>query len=48
MIIIAVGNDGQFRRLCELLESPQLATDARFATNQQRVVNRVELTASAE
>ncbi len=45
MIIIAVGNDGQFRRLCELLESPQLATDARFASNQQRVVNRVELTA---
>ena len=44
MIIISVGNDGQFRRLCALLASPELADDARFATNQQRVVNRIDLT----
>jgi crotonobetainyl-CoA:carnitine CoA-transferase CaiB-like acyl-CoA transferase len=43
-IIIAVGNDGQFRRLCELLGSAALAEDARFVSNQQRVRNRIELT----
>ncbi|ROR73275.1 CaiB/BaiF CoA transferase family protein [Bogoriella caseilytica] len=31
-LIIAVGNDRQFVRLCELLEVPELATDERFAT----------------
>ena len=42
-LIIAVGNDGQFRRLCEALDLAGLATDPRFATNALRVANRPEL-----
>lgn len=41
--IVAVGNDGQFRRLCELLDRPQWADDPRFATNSARVEHRDEL-----
>jgi crotonobetainyl-CoA:carnitine CoA-transferase CaiB-like acyl-CoA transferase len=37
---IAVGNDRQFARLCEMLASPELAADERFATNSARVQNR--------
>ena len=40
-VIIAVGNDAQFRRLCALLG---VAGDARFATNADRVRNRDPLT----
>jgi crotonobetainyl-CoA:carnitine CoA-transferase CaiB-like acyl-CoA transferase len=39
-IIIAVGNDGQFARLCELLGRGELARDPRFATNADRVAHR--------
>ena len=39
-IILAVGNDGQFRRFCEVAGRSQLADDERFATNRARVVNR--------
>ncbi len=42
-IIIAVGNDGQFGRLCAALGLDALAADARFATNPARVTNRVAL-----
>jgi crotonobetainyl-CoA:carnitine CoA-transferase CaiB-like acyl-CoA transferase len=42
-LVIAVGNDRQFRALCETIERPELADDARFATNTDRVANRVEL-----
>ncbi|KIT17117.1 CaiB/BaiF CoA transferase family protein [Jannaschia aquimarina] len=42
-LIVAVGNDGQFARLCEVLERPDLATDPRFATNPDRVRNRPAL-----
>jgi glutaryl-CoA transferase len=42
-IVVAVGNDGQFARLCEAAGLPQVARDARFATNSGRVRNRVEL-----
>ena len=38
-LIIAVGNDGQFRRLCAVL-GLTLADDPRFATNPARVENR--------
>jgi crotonobetainyl-CoA:carnitine CoA-transferase CaiB-like acyl-CoA transferase len=41
-VIVAVGNDAQFRRLCALLG---VADDARFATNKDRVRNRAALTA---
>ena len=39
-IIVAVGNDGQFTRLCEIAGAPELATDPRFATNPARVKHR--------
>jgi formyl-CoA transferase len=42
-IVLAVGNDGQFQRLCEVLGEPSLAADARFATNPARVRHRTEL-----
>ncbi len=39
-VIIAVGNDGQFKRLASFLCLPELARDPRFATNSARVGNR--------
>lgn len=39
-IIIAVGNDTQFSRLCGVLNHPEWAEDARFARNSARVQNR--------
>lgn len=44
-IIIACGNDGQFRSLCQLIDLPTLASDPRFLTMPQRNVNREALTA---
>lgn len=38
--IIAVGNDNQFKTLCEILGKPEYATDERFRTNKDRVKNR--------
>jgi crotonobetainyl-CoA:carnitine CoA-transferase CaiB-like acyl-CoA transferase len=42
-IIIAAGNDSQFRRLCAVLGIPEAAQDPRFAANEQRTVNRAVL-----
>jgi crotonobetainyl-CoA:carnitine CoA-transferase CaiB-like acyl-CoA transferase len=42
-IVVAVGNDGQFAKLCQELGIPEVSTDAKFATNSDRVANRVEL-----
>lgn len=42
-MIIAVGNDAQFRRLVHVLGVADLAEDERFSTNTRRVENRVEL-----
>jgi crotonobetainyl-CoA:carnitine CoA-transferase CaiB-like acyl-CoA transferase len=39
-IILAVGNDGQFRRFCEVAGRPDLGTDPRYAANVDRVKNR--------
>lgn len=39
-IIVAVGNDGQFRKFVEAGGRPELADDARFATNPSRVRHR--------
>lgn len=41
--ILAVGNDGQFRKFCEVAGIAQLADDPRFATNKARVAHRSEL-----
>ncbi len=43
-VIIAVGNDGQFARLCTTLGLDPLAADTRFSTNAARVANREQLT----
>ena len=42
-LIIAAANDGQFRRLCEVLGIPEVADDARFARNVDRTANREQL-----
>jgi crotonobetainyl-CoA:carnitine CoA-transferase CaiB-like acyl-CoA transferase len=47
-LVVAVGNDGQFARLCRVLGLPQAASDARFATNADRVTNRDALAAVLE
>jgi len=39
-LILAVGNDGQFAKFCEVAGCPELATDTRFARNQDRVRHR--------
>lgn len=44
-IIIAVGNEGQFRRLCAVIGLPALADDPRFADNELRVTHRRALIA---
>ena len=43
-IIVTVGNDPQFRRFCEVLGAPELADDADYKTNADRVTNRFVLT----
>ncbi|MGY5809174.1 CaiB/BaiF CoA transferase family protein [Rhizobium sp. LEGMi198b] len=42
-IIVACGNDGQFSRLCQVLAMPELPVSEAFATNAQRVQNRLVL-----
>jgi crotonobetainyl-CoA:carnitine CoA-transferase CaiB-like acyl-CoA transferase len=42
-IAVAVGNDAQFKRLCEAIGRDDLAEDGRYATNPERVANREEL-----
>jgi crotonobetainyl-CoA:carnitine CoA-transferase CaiB-like acyl-CoA transferase len=38
-VILVVGNDGQFARLCEVMGNPKWAEDERFKANAQRVRN---------
>jgi crotonobetainyl-CoA:carnitine CoA-transferase CaiB-like acyl-CoA transferase len=47
-LVLAVGNDRQFAALCEELGAPDLAGDARFATNPARVEHREALGAELE
>ena len=42
-IILTVGNDGQFRKFCEVAGHPEWATDPRFVSNAARVASRAEL-----
>ncbi|AZS77361.1 CoA transferase [Achromobacter spanius] len=42
-LIVAVGNDSQFRNYCGAIGLPELSADPRFSTNPQRVKNRTEL-----
>ncbi|MDG3041086.1 CaiB/BaiF CoA transferase family protein [Roseicyclus marinus] len=43
-IIIATGNDGQYRRLCAVLGVPELAEHPDYLTNADRIANRTALT----
>ena len=43
-IILATGNDGQYRKLCGLLGLPEMANHPDFLTNAKRVENRAEMT----
>jgi len=47
-IAVAVGNDAQFKRLCEAIGSEDLAEDQRYATNPDRVANREQLVAALQ
>jgi crotonobetainyl-CoA:carnitine CoA-transferase CaiB-like acyl-CoA transferase len=42
-LILAVGNDGQFAKFCQVAGRPELASDPRFTKNQDRVRNRTAL-----
>ncbi|NEK84970.1 CoA transferase [Blastococcus saxobsidens] len=42
-LIITAGNDGQFRKLCEVLGLPDLVEDPRFRRNEDRTANREAL-----
>ena len=45
LVVVAVGNDAQFRRLCALLGAAELGEDPRFADNPARVAHREALIA---
>jgi crotonobetainyl-CoA:carnitine CoA-transferase CaiB-like acyl-CoA transferase len=42
-LVIAAGNDAQFRNLCLVLGTPELGADERFAANSGRTANRDQL-----
>jgi crotonobetainyl-CoA:carnitine CoA-transferase CaiB-like acyl-CoA transferase len=42
-LVVAVGNDGQFTRLCQAIGAGDLVTDPRFTRNADRVKNRAAL-----
>ncbi len=42
-MILAVGNDSQFAKFCQVIGQPELATSPLFATNAQRVTHRSDL-----
>jgi succinate---hydroxymethylglutarate CoA-transferase len=48
MIAVAVGNDAQFAKFSAMLEHPEWARDARYATNPHRVTNRDTLDSAIE
>lgn len=48
LIVLAVGNDKQFKALCQLLDLSDLAKDKRFSENHLRVKNRAELAVKLE
>ena len=44
-IVVGAGNDGQFRKLVQMLGKPELADDPRFRTNKDRLAHKAELEA---
>src|SRR5690554_2908092 len=47
-LIVAVGNDGQYRAYCQVLGRPDLATNPDYSTNSARLRNRKALIAELE
>lgn len=47
-MLLAIGNDGQFTRFCDVAGRPELALDERYATNTQRVLHRASLVPQLE
>ncbi len=47
-VVVAVGNDSQFVKFCEVAGTPRLATDARYRRNADRVRNREILVGELE
>jgi len=47
-MLLAIGNDGQFTRFCDVAGRPELAQDERYATNPQRVKHRTALVPQLE
>jgi len=43
IMMLAIGNDTQFRKFCQLVERPEIADNPKFQTNEQRVINRESL-----
>ncbi len=43
--VVAVGNDAQWRRLCEAIDAPDWADDPRWRTNPERVLHRGDVVA---
>ena len=43
-VILAIGNDSQYKRFCEFAGKPEMATDERFLSNDLRVRNRDAIT----
>ncbi|GJL86031.1 MAG: CoA transferase [Micavibrio sp.] len=42
-IVLAIGNDGQFKKFCDFSGHPEWAENEKFLTNKARVLNRSEL-----
>jgi formyl-CoA transferase len=42
-LAVGIGNDGQYRKFCEIAGAPELSSDERFSTNPARVRNRETL-----
>jgi len=45
-VLIAVGNDAQFVRFCDVIGAQELGADPAYSTNLKRIENRVSLTAT--
>ncbi len=48
VIIIAIGNDSQFRAFCHEMGRPDLAADPRFTTGRDRLINRDAIEAAVQ
>lgn len=47
-LVLAIGSDAHFKKLCEIIQMPSMATEERFATNTARVKHRDQLISRLE